>query len=125
MNLSSKLMIGALGLNVIILAPVVAGILSGWPFNPMALGAKTPGLMVLASIYASIALVSAFLIYLHLRQMAWAVPMTLAMFAVQITYKAITVPLVGLANPVVLANVLVIFVQAFVLAIFITEKQRT
>jgi len=124
MSTSSRLMIGALALNVAILAPVVMGVITGLPFDPAALGQRTDGLMVLTSIYASIAIVSAMLIAVHLRGSEWAVPMTLAMFAVQIVYKLITVPLVGIANPVVMANVLVIFVQAIVLMVFIAEKRR-
>lgn len=125
MSTASKLMIGALALNVIILTPIVSGFLTGFPFVSKSLGPLTDGRLVLTSVYAAIAIVSAMLIAVHLRGSEWAVPMTVAMFAVQIVYKAITVPLVGIASPVVMANVFVIFVQMIVLAVLLSEKRRS
>lgn len=124
MSIASKLMISALALNVIILAPIVSGFLTGVPFVSASLGPLTDGRLVLTSVYASIALVSAMLIAMHLRGSDWAIPMTVAMFTVQIVYKAITVPLVGIASPVVIANVFVIIVQLIVLGVLITEKRH-
>ena len=41
--------------------------------------------LILISIYIAIAVVSAVLIAVHLMQMDWAIPMTVALFGVQIT----------------------------------------
>lgn len=124
MFLAQYLMIAALGLNVVILCPVIMGLLSSAPFNPEAFGPKTPALMILTSIYCSIAVVSIGLIGLHLLGSTWAVPMTVALFLVQIIYKSITVPLVGIGNVVVLTNVVVIVVQVIVLALLFVPVLR-
>ena len=115
MNRVSQIFMGALALNVVILLPVVTAMLTGFPYDPIHLGPTTDGRLILTSIYASIAIVSAMLIVFHMKNKSWAVPMTVAMFCVQIVYKLITVPLVGLDNPVVMANLFVVVVQTFAL----------
>jgi hypothetical protein len=58
---------------------------------------------ILAAIYAAIALASAALLVLDLLDhnvAAW----TQALLGVQVVYKLLTVPLVGLRNPVVVSN---------------------
>ena len=109
------LMVALLCANIVILAPVIAALATGFPFDPVALGPPTPALGVLNSIYAAIAVVSAGLVALHLRRHPWAVPMTVALFVVQITYKFITLFAVGLQNPVVMANLAVMLAQIAVL----------
>ena len=111
MNKANLFLVAALILNVVILVPVIARLLLGDSSEPTPLGPLTDGRLILISIYSSIAIVSAVLVFMHFKGMAWAIPMTVAMFAVQITYKLITVPLVGISNPVVIANVFVVIVQ--------------
>ena len=108
-------LVAALVLNVAILIPVVSGLLFGVPYQTEALGPLTDGCLILTSIYASITIVSTVLVVMHIKRMAWAIPMTVALFSVQITYKLITVLLVGLDNPVVIANVFVVVVQVLAL----------
>lgn len=55
---------------------------------------------------ASIALIA-----LHSVAHPWATPMTLALFGVQISYKLATIWAVGVSNPVVMTNIVVIVVQ--------------
>lgn len=107
--------LGALALNLLILVPVVGALLGGrmppeGPFGP-----QTPALLILTCIYAAILLVSVLLIVLHVMGHPWALPMTVALFAVQITYKLGTVALVGLGNPIVITNLGVVVVQLAVL----------
>jgi hypothetical protein len=62
--------------------------------------------LILISIYIAIAVVSAVLIAVHLMQMDWA-----------ITYNLITVPMVGLSNPVAITNLVVVALQLLTLSI--------
>lgn len=108
------MLVAALALNIVILIPVILGLLSGSmdvPFGP-----DTDARRILTCAYGAIAFVSAGLIGLHVLGHVWAVPMTLALFSVQITYKLGTVVAVGLANPVVLTNLLVVLAQIAAIA---------
>ncbi|UDF02444.1 hypothetical protein [Asticcacaulis sp. AND118] len=72
----------------------------------MAWGEDTSGRKILFSIYAAILTASVGLLALHVlnREVtAWAQ----AVLGLQIVYKFLTVPLVGLRNPVVLSNVMI------------------
>lgn len=104
----------ALGLNIVILVPVLWGLAAGQ--MDAAFGPDTDARRILACVYAAIALVSAGLIALHVAQHPWAVPMTLAVFALQISYKLGTVFVVGLSSPVVVTNLAVVAVQVVVIA---------
>ena len=115
MTFEPRLVIFALAFNIIVLLPVMTVLLLKLPPAEVAFGALTDGRLILTSIYMAIALVSAALIALHLMHMPWAIPMSVALFAVQITYKLITVPMVGLSNPVVITNLVVVAVQALAL----------
>ena len=87
-----------------------------------AFGTDTDARRILTSVYVAIALVSVGLIAMHVVQHAWAVPMTVALFAVQITYKLTTVGLVGLGSAVVTTNLVVIAVQVVALvALFLNS----
>ncbi|WP_299722586.1 hypothetical protein [uncultured Tateyamaria sp.] len=103
--------ITALMLNVAVLVPVLWSLGRDSAGLQAALGLDSPARRILACIYASIAPVSLALIGLHVDGHPWAIPMTLALFAVQITYKLGTVWVVGIANPVVITNVLVVVAQ--------------
>ncbi len=117
MTTATNLTLFALSFNVIVLTPVVTILLLGLGPADQAFGQVTEGRQILTSIYIAIAVVSAALIAMHLMSLPWAMPMSVALFAVQITYKLITVPMVGLSNPVVITNLVVVVVQA--LALFV------
>ncbi len=111
MAAATRLIISALLLNVLVLAPVVSVLLLGATAAETGFGAVTDGRLILTSVYIAIGVVSLGLIAMHLRRMAWALPMSVALFSVQITYKLITVPMVGISNPVVITNLLIVVVQ--------------
>lgn len=117
MTLARRFVMLALALNIIVLVPVLAVLLLAMPPAERGFGPLTEARLILTAIYSAIALVSAALMALHLMRHLWAIPMTVALFAVQITYKLITVPLVGLSNPVVIANLGVVAVQTLALAL--------
>lgn len=114
----------ALAFNIIVLTPVVTVLLLGFLPADQVFGPVTEGRQILTSIYIAIAVVSAALIAMHLLSLPWAMPMSVALFAVQITYKLITVPMVGLSNPVVITNLVVVVVQAVALFVLWQAHQR-
>ena len=116
MTLAQRIVLFALALNIIVLVPVLAVLVLGLPPAERGFGPLGAARLILTAIYIAIAVVSAALIALHLKHLAWAMPMSVALFAVQVTYKLITVPLVGLSNPVVITNLGVAAVQIFALA---------
>ena len=118
-----EMMLAALILNLIILAPLVFALLSGAAGMDAAFGARTDARLILTCVYAAIGVVSTGLIALHLAQHAWAIPMTVALFSVQIVYKLGTVVLVGLQSPVVITNLIVVTVQAVALAVLFARSQ--
>ncbi|MBY5934645.1 hypothetical protein KUV51_16680 [Tateyamaria omphalii] len=103
------MLIAALCLNIAILLPVIFGLATGG--MDVAFGPDTDARRILTCVYFGIATLSVVLIGLHVGGHDWAVPMTFALFGVQIIYKLATVATVGLASPVVLTNVLVVGVQ--------------
>lgn len=105
------MLIAALILNIAILAPVIWALSSGSPDMDAAFGPETDARRILTCVYGAIAVVSAALIALHSAGHPWAIPMTLALIGVQVSYKLATVWVVGASNPVVMTNVLVIVVQ--------------
>jgi hypothetical protein len=116
MNYPLRFTIFALVFNVIVLVPVISVLMLGLSPAEDGFGPVTEGRLILTSIYISIAIISLVLIVMHLSQQAWAMPMSVALFAVQITYKIITVPMVGLSNPVVITNLVVVAVQVLALS---------
>jgi uncharacterized membrane protein len=124
MNTATRFTIFALAFNIIVLVPVVSAVMLGLPQTEQSFGPTTSGRLILVSIYIAIALVSAALIAMHLKRLVWAIPMSVALFAVQITYKLITVPMVGLSNPVVLSNLVVVVVQLLALTTLWLAHQR-
>lgn len=107
------MLIAALGLNIVILIPVISGLLSGAMDSTF--GPDTDARRILTCVYIAIALASAVLIALNLMDHPWAVPMSFALFGVQIVYKLATTVAVGLASPVVLTNLCVVAVQVAVI----------
>lgn len=110
------MLIAALVLNLVILVPLVAALSTGMAGMDAAFGPVTDARRILACVYAAIGVVSAGLLVLHATGHVWAVPMTVALFAVQITYKLGTGFAVGIASPVVVANLGVVAVQVIALA---------
>ena len=110
------MLIAVLALNLVILVPLVAAMLAGTSAMEATFGPVTDARRILTCIYAAIAVVSAGLIWIHTTGRSWAVPMTVALFAVQITYKLATAPIVGLNSPVVITNLIVVAVQIAALA---------
>lgn len=105
------MLIAALCLNILILCPVVAGLLTNSNAMTDAFGPVTDARLILTAVYAAIALASVVLILAHATQLTWAVPATVGLFAFQISYKLFTVALVGLPSPVVATNLFVVNVQ--------------
>lgn len=105
------MLVAALVLNIAILVPVVWSLVSGGTGAQDAFGPATDARRILTCIYGAIGAVSAALVALHWVGHGWAVPMTLALFAVQISYKLATVAVVGPGSPVVITNLVVVGVQ--------------
>jgi hypothetical protein len=122
---AGRAVIFALCFNIIVLVPVVTALMVFPVPAEHGFGPLTSGRLILTSIYISIALVSGALIVMHRQRLNWAMPMSVALFAVQITYKLITVPLVGLGNPVVITNLLVVVVQSFALWLLWQSRSKS
>jgi len=114
-----SMLIAALVVNLLILVPVVLGLLSNTDAMNSAFGPDLPARRILTCVYAAIGLVSVGLLALHSFGHVWAVPMTVALFAVQITYKLATVAMVGLTNPVVVTNMGVVAIQVVALTFLV------
>ena len=113
------MLIATLFLNLLILMPLVWVMLSAPGSLDRVFGTQSDARNILTCVYASIALVSAGLIAALWRDLEWAVPATLALFAVQISYKSATLILVGLQSPIVQTNLLVVVVQMIAIATLI------
>ena len=113
------MLIAALIFNLVVLLPVLVALATAHPGMEAAFGPDTDARRILTCLYAAIAMMSAVLIALHVAQHVWAVPMTVALFAVQITYKLATVAVVGLSSPVVLTNLAVVAVHLTALAVLV------
>lgn len=96
----------SLFLNIAILVPVCAGLLSGAAWADDAYGVASPARAILLSVYLAILLVSCALLI-------WKVPTAVAaLLLVQVVYKLITPFAVGtLAHPVVATNLFVVAVH--------------
>ena len=92
----------SLMINVVVLLPVCAGLLTDASWTASAYGEGTPARAILLSIYLAIGLVSVLLL-VHREPKAVA-----ALLLVQVLYKVLTPLTVGtLANPVVVSNVVI------------------
>ncbi|MEO0379974.1 MAG: hypothetical protein AAF252_06855 [Pseudomonadota bacterium] len=111
------MLVAALVFNLVILVPVIWGLSTGFAGMDAAFGPDGAARRVLTCVYGAIALASVALIALHSVAHPWAVPMTLALFGVQISYKLGTVWAVGFGNPVVITNVIVVVVQIIAIAV--------
>ncbi|WP_299208593.1 hypothetical protein [uncultured Tateyamaria sp.] len=107
------MLVAALGLNLVILIPVITGLMNGTMDS--AFGPDTDARRILKCVYFGIAVTSAALIVLNVVNHPWAVPMTFALFGVQISYKLASAVVVGVASPVILTNLFVLIVQVAVI----------
>jgi len=108
----------ALCLNLVVLTPVCLGLLRNTPAMGQVYGPKTPARGILLSVYLAIWVVSfaaLLLAALGHSELTWEIAWPL--FAVQITYKIITWPIVGLSNPVVVSNLVITLILAAALAL--------
>ena len=101
------MLIAGLVLNILVLVPVLVWILNGGSNVERAFGPATPARGILGCVYGAILAASGGLLALHSMSDAWALPMTVALFGLQIMYKLATVAVVGPRNPVVLSNLLI------------------
>lgn len=79
-------------------------------------GPDTAARRILAAIYAAILIASVALLALHLFHRD-ITPWIQALLSIQVAYKLLTVPLVGLRNPVVVSNLAIAVVHSFTLII--------
>lgn len=110
------MLVAALGLNLLILIPVITGLTNGTMDS--AFGPDTDARRILTCVYFGIALTSAALIALNVVKHPWAVPMTFALFGVQISYKLASAVVVGVTSPVILTNLFVVVVQVAVIIVW-------
>ena len=116
MPLTDLMTRASLTLNLLVLAPVCAGLLRASPWTLAAFGPATPARGILLSIYLAIAAASVLLL---LRPMPAAIA---ALLLVQIVYKITTPVTVGtLGNPVVVSNLLIAAVHTATLYLLITR----
>lgn len=125
MTNATRMIIFALAFNIVVLMPVVLVLMLDLPSAEQGLGPVTDSRLILTSIFIAIAVVSAALIAMHLGRMTWAMPMSVALFAVQITYKLITVPMVGISSPVVITNLVVVVLQLVALFMLWQSHRRS
>ena len=103
--------------NLAVLAPVLVALMRATPAMDQTFGGDTPARRILAALYGTIALASvAGLLLLVSSQKERALALGVGLFAFQIVYKLMTLPLLGLSHPVVKANLLVIVLHAATLA---------
>lgn len=104
-------------LNLVVLGPVTVGLLRQTPGLEPAFGPDSPARRILLAVYLSIAGLSVVLLALLALAPAMAGQMALSLLALLIIYKALTVPLVGLRNPVVKTNVAVMIFHSATIAL--------
>ena len=108
------MLVVSLVLNIAVLIPVLVVLAVNGRAAEGAWGPKTPARGITAAVYAAILVASCGLLALYLAGvavLAWAQ----SLLAVQVIYKTLTVPFVGLRNPVVLSNIPIAVVHAVTL----------
>ncbi|ESQ73788.1 hypothetical protein [Asticcacaulis sp. AC402] len=106
----------SLALNIMVLVPVLGVLAANGRAAEYAWGSDTAARRILAAIYAAILFASVTLLAGHLLKydvLAWAQ----ALLAIQVVYKVLTAPFVGLRNPVVLSNLGIAIVHATTLVV--------
>jgi hypothetical protein len=106
----------SLALNIMVLVPVLGVLAADGRAAEYAWGSDTASRRILAAIYAAILFASVILLAGYLLKydvVAWAQ----ALLGIQVFYKVLTAPFVGLRNPVVLSNLGIAIVHAITLVI--------
>ncbi len=113
------LLVTSLILNAVIVFPVSVAMLTGQAGMETVFGPQSPARQILASVYLAIGLVSVVaLAGLAFGYSSLVVPMAVGLLIMQVGYKLISVGTVGLGNPVVLTNLLVVAVHCVTLAVW-------
>lgn len=102
----------SLALNVLVLIPVLWGLFGGSAGSDAAFGPDQPARRILIAVYLTIALLSAGLL---VAPSAWRESMVPGLLTVQVVYKLLTLPLLGVGHPVALANLGIAAVHAVTL----------
>ena len=107
--------------NILILIPLLISFSRRAATIDAAYGADTEARRILACIYAAIlgmsALGVALILLGHVTQ---AIALAVALFSLQIVYKVLTVPALGLSNPVVQSNVAIAGLHSVTLTMVLT-----
>ena len=111
----------ALPFNIVVLAPVLAGLAFAPGAMDRAFGPDGPARRILGCVYLAIALASGALIVFRLQGADWTTLAAFTLFAVQIAYKTATVFAVGPRNPVVATNIVVVVVQVAAIALHLAQ----
>jgi len=109
--------------NILILGPLLISIAQRPERMDPFLGPATDGRRILVCLYMSLAIASVFgLIQLASGYSEAALSLGVSLFSLQILYKLMTVPAVGLQNPVVRTNLVVAIIHiATLLTLWITS----
>lgn len=105
------MMFVSLIVNVVVLVPVIWGLSTG--AQDVAFGVDTPARRILVAVYAAILILSALLL-------AWPAARSAlgpGLLAVQVVYKLLTAPLLGVGHPVAMANLGIAALHAVTLAV--------
>ncbi|MEL6915231.1 MAG: hypothetical protein AAFP13_12105 [Pseudomonadota bacterium] len=102
--MSNALPILSLALNIAVLAPLCAALLSASPGMDAAYGPPTPARGILTAVYLAILAASLVLLAALVLAPPWWRPALVTLLALQCGYKLLTIPLVRFGNPVVVAN---------------------
>lgn len=94
-------------LNLIILVPVTTALMRQRAGMDIVFGSDTPARRILLSVYLAIAVLSALLLWGVVAQNDLATIYVQSLLVMQIIYKVLTIPLVGLPNTVVRFNIAV------------------
>lgn len=103
-------------LNLLILLPLLAGFAMQPAQMDTVFGPDTDARRILICLYATIALASGAGLFLMIAGRAnLALTLGVSLFAVQITYKLLTIPLVGWDSPIVKTNTRVVIIHTMTL----------
>ncbi len=103
--------------NIAVLVPVLIWIARASQSVATAYGPDSPARRILSAVYGAILLASAVLLWLNLAGHPEAASWTSALLAIQVIYKLMTVPLVGLGNPVVASNAAIALIHSAALTL--------
>lgn len=105
-------------INMLVLIPVCSGLLLNANWVAEAYGVQSPARGILLSVYLTILVASAFLLF------NFDAKYVVALLSVQIIYKLLSPVMVGtLANPVVISNILIaLFHSLSIWKMSLTEK---